>query len=1139
MVKKFLAWAVCAPLLLCAQVRVFNAGVGGHSTVNGVKRAEALLRQYEPAVLVIGYGANDAVNSRALVSEKDFGANLEKMISLARKSGVRVIVLNTCNPCVDGYLAARHTYPDGLPPSRRIEKYNGVIADVAARNGVILNDFHAAVMKRGGASGDRASLIRNAANSGVKDGLHLTSEGAKLLAETVARVLEGKVRDNDRILCLGDSITYGAALSGAGTVTGETYPAWLKTLVNFNLGLSTEKQPAPYVKPRPMTIANGSFEDDRPGAMALEWANSAKAGKAEVRAEADNKFLRISTTGTSFCRTGSIVPQQGDWILRLRARGRGSFSAALSMTGVKPSFVALHKEWFALKDAWQTYEISFAVPEKVRGLMLVVRTKGGTADFDDLAILPAIGEKDAAAASLKGGTSEIRFLHPRQGGGVASIVKDGKTQFINFSPRRSLWAMTLKKIDTSGIKLPEVAPLSIDPERDDNGGGSDDAAADLKIAAADFSGAGAELAADGGKIVMSWRKLDLGDEKGVLDVRVQIKLSGDGKSFVFTASFANRSKKYTVFYFDYPVIGGLGGINGRPGDDHLATPFFNGRLIRNPVEKGLFKKDRICQPNRSGHSMHMDVLYNGTDGLYLGVHDPEQYIKRWEIASGRKEGVSWTLRNVPDNMRRVPQSWQVPYPVLVRTFDGDWYDGCQIYRGWATSQFWCREGKIHVRKNLPQWFKDVVEWGQYVGTKHDTQEPMMKRFRKDFAPYPLGVFLSYWGQNRNRGFHFGDPDRFPITDADRTVLKSLKENQVRIMGYIQCTGWTDTSPSFQKDPELAKRNLVRNYCGQFIKWPYKNVEQDLIAYPGKVWTKALGDNIVKMAEAGFDAAYLDSGNHGGTYLNFTPDCSPESGGGTGYIKGQHRLLETLRARARKVNPGFCFTAESFWEGNIAHLDGYLVCNTTNAYLEGDRVTAIPMVQTVYGDYTLMHGLWPSRYDVERDNALGYVAKNALALCWGVTPGWNIFNLLYTYGNNDIARATSKDRYAAYAAGKKYFVYGQLLRPPRLVTGEKPLRVKWHRSYSANYFDILMDPVIGTVFQAPDGSFALVLYNISEKAVRVGADLAGSLPKGEYACQVLYPARQKFDRKGDLFVELDAPARVPVVITLTKKDQDPQ
>ena len=86
MAKLFFAWLLCVPLLLSARVLVFNAGIGGHSTANGVKRINALLKQYEPSILVIGYGANDAVNSRALVPEKDFRANLEKMISLARNN---------------------------------------------------------------------------------------------------------------------------------------------------------------------------------------------------------------------------------------------------------------------------------------------------------------------------------------------------------------------------------------------------------------------------------------------------------------------------------------------------------------------------------------------------------------------------------------------------------------------------------------------------------------------------------------------------------------------------------------------------------------------------------------------------------------------------------------------------------------------------------------------------------------------------------------------------------------------------------------------------------------------------------------------------------------------------------------------
>ena len=1134
MLRRFLFAMLFVPVLLAAQVQVFNCGIGGHNSRNGIKRLDDLLKQYTPTVLVIGYGANDAVNSRAIVPLPEFKKNLTDMIAVARSRNVRIIVLNSCNPCVDRYLSSRHKYPDQLAPSERIIQYNKAAKEAAAECKVIFNDFHAEVMARGGATEKVGSLIRNVANSKSPDGLHLTSEGAKVLAETVLKALGNKITAKDRILCLGDSITYGATLIGAGTVTGQTYPAWLKTELNYNLGLSKDREPAPYVKPRPMQVRNGSFEDDNPGAVPLEWVNNNKSGNAAAVVENNNKFLRLTSDKISFCRTNDLIPQDGNWVLRLRARGKGTFTMSASMVGEKNNFVQLHKEWVPLENGWKEYEFPFSVPKKLKVFMLVIRSRGGVADFDDFRIEPAAGKKTVdAAAVLQTNNAELSVLHPSKGGGIASLVKDGKVQFINLSPRKSIWSITLKESDISNQERPEVLTLAIDPERDDNGTGknTNDNSTDLNLSSADFANAEIEFKKDQRSIVMTWKNLNVGSEKGALDVQTEIKVSDDGKSFVFQGSFRNRSKKYTVFYFDYPAIGGIGRVNGDFSKDFLATPFFNGRLIRNPVQDGLLNKKRLYQPNRSGHSMHVDVFYNSGNGLYFGVHDPDQNAKRWDISADIKQGLSWFVRNIPNNMRQVPQNWKIPYPTLIRTFNGDWYDGCQIYRQWATAQLWCKEGKIHTRKSIPQWFKDNVEWGQFVANQFKNQDPMMRRFRKEFADYPLAVFLTYWGHD-NKSFHTGDPDRFPLTENDKQVLASLKENNVSIMGYIQCIGWSDLSPSFLKDPQLAKRNLVRNYYGQFLKWPQHGKSQDLIAYPGDAWTKALGDNVVEMAKKGFRAAYLDSGNHGGTYLNFTPDCTKDSGGGDSYVKNQHKLLATLRKRAREINPEFCLTAESFWEGNIAHLDGYLVCNTTNAYLENDRVTAIPMIQTVYKDYALMHSVWPSRFDTERDNALGYVTKFGLAFCWGVTPGWNIFNLLYTYKNGDIAVKTSRERYAAYTAGKTYFTEGQLLRSPEISCKSEKLRVKWHRSYSANYFDILMDPVIGSVFQAPDGSYALVLYNISEKPENVSVSLKKTLSAGTYHSGVLYPAGQKFVQGSDRTFELEVPARVPVILTLT-------
>ena len=75
---------------------------------------------------------------------------------------------------------------------------------------------------------------------------------------------------------------------------------------------------------------------------------------------------------------------------------------------------------------------------------------------------------------------------------------------------------------------------------------------------------------------------------------------------------------------------------------------------------------------------------------------------------------------------------------------------------------------------------------------------------------------------------------------------------------------------------------------------------------------------------------------------------------------------------------------------------------------------------------------------------------------------------------------------------------------------------------------------GTVFRAPDGSYGLILYNISEKSQKIKVDLRKSLPKGKFTAYALYPAKQKFLHKNQYEIELEIPARIPVIISLSKQ-----
>jgi lysophospholipase L1-like esterase len=68
---------------------------------------------------------------------------------------------------------------------------------------------------------------------GIEDGLHPTRDGYRLIAQEVYRYLKQHqlLKKNRRIICFGDSITYGAFMDGKGTAEGDTYPAFLKNLL--------------------------------------------------------------------------------------------------------------------------------------------------------------------------------------------------------------------------------------------------------------------------------------------------------------------------------------------------------------------------------------------------------------------------------------------------------------------------------------------------------------------------------------------------------------------------------------------------------------------------------------------------------------------------------------------------------------------------------------------------------------------------------------------------------------------------------------------------------------------------------------------------------------------------------------------
>jgi len=215
-----------------AEPLVVNAGRGGHNSRNLLARLARDVLAHKPTLVVMMVGTNDVLNHGNAVPLPEFRTNIEKLVARINAAKSRVLLM-TIPPCHVPYLLLRHPAsfyePDG--PAGRIRKANAIVREVAKRTHAPVVDVFTLFDQRGSVGESKECWLRNEANSGSKDGVHPTAEGYRAIAAAVAAAIRKHRLPHDRVVCLGDSITYGAGVTGAGTATGATYPARLLELL--------------------------------------------------------------------------------------------------------------------------------------------------------------------------------------------------------------------------------------------------------------------------------------------------------------------------------------------------------------------------------------------------------------------------------------------------------------------------------------------------------------------------------------------------------------------------------------------------------------------------------------------------------------------------------------------------------------------------------------------------------------------------------------------------------------------------------------------------------------------------------------------------------------------------------------------
>jgi acyl-CoA thioesterase-1 len=199
------------------RLTVHNKGIGGQNTEQGKARFEADVLALKPDYVFIYFGLNDTLNEPRFLPLDKFIANLAWMAERACKAGIKP-VLCTIHRVTEEPLLKRHRRESygSEGPNGKIARYNAAIGQLAKDKDVPLADF--------------AAVVQRNPSAVSTDGVHLTAAGSRLLAQCFFDTVASELQGHETIVCLGDSVTWGAGLRGAGTAEGETYPAFLKLI---------------------------------------------------------------------------------------------------------------------------------------------------------------------------------------------------------------------------------------------------------------------------------------------------------------------------------------------------------------------------------------------------------------------------------------------------------------------------------------------------------------------------------------------------------------------------------------------------------------------------------------------------------------------------------------------------------------------------------------------------------------------------------------------------------------------------------------------------------------------------------------------------------------------------------------------
>jgi lysophospholipase L1-like esterase len=168
-------------------ISVFNAGGNGNTSAEGLKRIQEDVLSHMPGLVLVEFGGNDTVHDARAVSVDEFEENILEIDRQITDKGGK-IVLVAFPPVVNEWHACKNDpyYAKWGGLDQCVEQYRRRTRDLAKRLRCPLFDLDQYLRKLMDKEG-KEKLI-------AKDGIHLTEEGNKWVAEEALLFISEKVK---------------------------------------------------------------------------------------------------------------------------------------------------------------------------------------------------------------------------------------------------------------------------------------------------------------------------------------------------------------------------------------------------------------------------------------------------------------------------------------------------------------------------------------------------------------------------------------------------------------------------------------------------------------------------------------------------------------------------------------------------------------------------------------------------------------------------------------------------------------------------------------------------------------------------------------------------------------------------------